>query len=460
MAMSPPCLTHLIQTTGQQKENRPADELILLASQQFLSEEVADPSRLLTAAAVLEAGIAYSPYNPHLKISALFVYGELNAAARAWELFQTLHIKHIQYESCAYLILPILWSGGMYLEAVHVCKEIVRLQRAAAHDAGEYVGRAMENGALSKADEFLRFHKEKMNRSLTCLEAKGLILDGAPLLVQDDKQRALGAMQGIVGDSADVRRATEMAAHALDPFAAFSVFQLHGATTAQDFSDNRDFSILSHDLLVQHDFESPEQVVRRTQRRGYIHGLLIRCALLVELTKGPKKGKVAPPSDELQKRAKSLLEHVVKMQDVGGGDADLAAPMQDSFLSILTLQSRVLAVVSAGMEVESSSSLPPPEGDSLESRETVAYAILEQVREGLMAVHRGLLPWSSVSTACRMLPECLVPVLAVFRMCSNVLDLHGWGKRKCKTKKCAEVLASVALAYRHIVDDALKCLDR
>ena len=40
----------------------------------------------------------------------------------------------------------------------------------------------MEAGTLSKANEFLVFQRDKMNKSVAVLQAKGLILDSAALL--------------------------------------------------------------------------------------------------------------------------------------------------------------------------------------------------------------------------------------------------------------------------------------
>lgn len=74
-------------------------------------------------------------------------------------------------------------------------------------ESTEWTGHAFENGALSKADEFINFHKNRMNNSLTSLQAKGLVLDSASMSVQDEeKQDSLGAVHGIVGGEADVER--------------------------------------------------------------------------------------------------------------------------------------------------------------------------------------------------------------------------------------------------------------
>jgi N-terminal acetyltransferase B complex non-catalytic subunit len=408
--------------------------------------------KLQSAASVLEAAMEYSPHNPHLKISALFVYSQLNAAPRAWELFHTLHIKHIQYESLSYLILPILWSGGMYIEAVSVCKDILRLQRAAAQDAGEFSGRAMDNGAFSKAEEFLRFHRRRMNRSLTCLEAKGIILEGAPLYVQEENQRPLGALQGIVGGPEDIDRAYEIVANVLDPFSAFSVLYL--STSANDASENRDFDVLEFEVLTHWPFASPENIVQETKRRGHVQSLLLRSALVKEVTKGPKKGKIVPPNESLRMRARSLLSYARSTKAFcDEADADPQTKISYHFLRMLILECQVLAVVSSGLNPDS----PSEEAEDMLSREDVGCTLLYRICNGFEA---SRLPPLSIPMVSRMLPECIVPIFSLFSMCAEVCDLFGWGKRKRKSKKASEALARVALALSQVIDAMLIPLNR
>jgi N-terminal acetyltransferase B complex non-catalytic subunit len=399
------------------------------------------------AASVLEAAMEYSPHNPHLKISALFVYAQLNAAPRAWALFQTLHVKHIQYESLSYLILPVLWSGGMYVEAVCVCKDILRLQRSAAQDTGEYSGRAMDSGALSKADEFVRFHRDRMNRSLTCLEAKGIILEGAPLYVQDDKQPSYGAMQGIVGGPDDTSRVYEILANVMDPFSAFSVLQL--SDPPRDVVDNRDFDVLSQDLLIRRSFAGIKDIANATMRRGLVQGLLIRSALVKELTKGPKKGKVVPPSAALRKRCKSLLSCTSVARGFYDASVESSHPRDLLCMRILILECHILTVLSSGLVADSMD-----EAIGIQDREGIVCSYLDQTPQAIDALPRQEFCVASVS---QMLPECILPVFTLFNMCSEVFDLFGWGKRK--NKKCAEGLAVAAKSLGCVVRDMISCLN-
>lgn len=434
-----------------QKENRPADELLSLAVQQlWLDADSIGDSRLLAAASLLEAGMSYSPDNAHLKIAAMLVYAQLRAPARAWELWQGLFIKHIQYESCAYLILPILWSGGLYQETITVCKEIVRLQRVAVQDAGEFSGRAMEHGALSKADEFVRFHRARMNQSLTTLEAKGLILDAAPLFSQNESNGTLGSIHGIVGGEADFERATQIVEESHDPCGAFSLLQLRWPVNsiADTFSDNRDLSVLSGDILLERTFPSKLEIVGQSLRRGHLHSLLIRAAICVEGTKGPKKGKIVSANDSLLMRCKSLNALIDAAARILQDSTRL--PAYGRLEEVLLDECRLVALLAAGLGLDSKTIV----NDTVEAREDATEALLVRILAAVKDAHKELSATGALTIplASSLLPECIVPVVAVFNMCSDLLDLYGWGRRKRKTKRCAGALADAASALGALLD--------
>jgi len=422
-----------------------------------LFEKLKSTAELQTAASILEAGIRYSPYNAHIKMLAILVYSRLHSAARAWELFQKMSIKHIQYESCAFIILPVLRSGGMYQETITICKEIIRLQRIAIHDAGEYSGTAMESGALSKAEEFIRFHRERINKSLSATEAKGLVLDSAPLFVQDGNQGAVGVVHGIVGGSTDFDRAKQIIAEAHDPFAAFSLLRLSGSVdeNGKKLVDNRDLSILSNDLLLRWNFDAPKVTVRDSLRRGHIHTLLIKAALCVESTKGPKKGKVVSAGTTLSRRCSSLLASV-KSTATDSTEWN-SPPGYAEFLKVILNECRVVAVIGGGEQLG-----PERKPDNLETREESALDLMLQICNDLRTAKEALKTLNEqelVQLVSRILPECIIPVFAVFQMCAGILDLFGWGRRKRSTKRCAGALADIALALAGIIDDMLSSLN-
>jgi N-terminal acetyltransferase B complex non-catalytic subunit len=452
-----------------QREARPGDELLLLSVQQLLYQESSSTESLVTAAILLETAINHSPHNAYLQIAAIDVYYHLNAMSRAWELFHALGIKHIQLDSCTYTILPLLMAGGLYNETIEVSNALLRFHAGTARDCSEYAGRAMEAGTLSKANEFLVFQREKMNKSVTVLQAKGLILDSAAVLANvvprkkhdDDPmlEGALGVYQGIVGGDADMGRATQMVAEAHNPYVALTLVSWADSDGSiddgKDMADNRDLSILSQQILYQSKVESKEDIVQAALRRGHIHGLLIRSTLCVDATKGPKKGKIVKSSTELEKRTSSLLDCVKACTEfvdnhtlAEGSEGECCKALMRATMAL----SRTLAMVSAG--------LPTLEKDSLEEREKLAAELLHSQVTDQLKQAKEHLTVLSVKDVCSLLPNYVVPLFALFRMCSNMLTLFGWGRRKRTTKICAGAMADLALAFAGIVQELQSCVER
>jgi N-acetyltransferase B complex (NatB) non catalytic subunit len=410
----------------------------------------------MIAANLLESAIQYSPYNAYLKILAIFVFGCLNAASRSWELFNDLHVKHIQYESLSYLIFPILRCGGMFRETILVGREILGLHHTAAREVADYTGRAMESGAVSKAEEFLLFHREKMSQSLTALDAKGLILDMAPLLV-DENDGVLGAEHGIVGADTDFERVKQMITEAHNPNGVFSLLQLESslADLIVKFSDNRDFSILSYEILWKQPLDSAEVILRESLRRGHQHNLLIRTVLCVEATKGPKKGKVTKSSLELQKRCSSLLQCVDSTETMCS-----SIVFEEHFVSYLHVMRHLcLAVVALSAGLASSGEFML---ETLDTREEVVVAAVVAATESLLRARNNVSEARalSVSEISCLIPDSLVPCFALFQMVAKVADIFGWGRRKRKTKRCAASLSDFALLMTALIDDLLAYLER
>lgn len=437
-----------------QKESRPADEVILLAIQLLLAQNPTQQG-LVLAATLLEKAIEQSPYNAYLKLSQIFVCADLNAVSRSWDLFRELFVKHIQHESCAYLILSLLRAGGMYQEVIKVCKEIIRLQITALRDANEYTGTALENGTLSKADEFVCFQRERMNKSLTTLEAKGLIMDCAPLFKHDDRQEDIGSMHGIVGGEDDLERVQQMISEAHNPLGTFSLLRLKGGVQENlpRISENRDLNALAYQVFSFREFPTTDEIVCDCIRRSHHHNLLIRAALCIDATKGPKKGKVVKTTAELEKRCKSLIARVNEAQAFAESELKASAGYRFVILCMTKL-CRAIAVVSGGFVSDE-----PPSQDSVAFREDQMATFLQQAVEQLQSARAELSLSSSTSLTGLALPEIILPTLALLHMCAKVNDVYGWGKKRREIRKCAGCLYDFMLALRGILDDMDKSLE-
>ena len=464
--------------------------MLLLAVQQLLYCDRNSQDALVTAAVLLETAIHHSPHNAYLKMTAIDVYYQLNAMSRSWEFFQVIGLKHIQLDSCTYTVLPYLITGGLYNEAIDVGNALLRFQAGTARDCGEYAGRAMEAGTLSKANEFLIFQRERMNKSLTLLQAKGIILDSAPLFAKavprkkhdEDPilQGGLGMHQGIVGGDEDLGRATRMVVEAHNPYAALSLVSWADDTGRDEidsasagpangenmaivvdvdqWTDNRDFTIFSHEILYQTKRETKYEMVHDALRRGHLHGLLIRASLCMDAAKGPKKGKIVKNSDEVERRTRSLLKSVdvvtkfVELSPLPDTCHGGAVGCKTLILAMLDL-CKILALISTGLPNQS-------ETDSLEQRELRATEYLQSVATPRLQKGHEELNVTTVQQVCSILPNYIVPTFALFRMCSNVCTLFGWGQRKRYTKRCAGALADWSIEFTTIVKALLAPVER
>ncbi len=444
-----------------QMESRPVDELIILAVQRLLysPEEQRSFTKntidLLIAATILTSAMKYSPYNPHLKICAMHVFGDLDAPIASWDQYMKLSIKHIQYESCSYLILPILRAGGMYNEAISVCGEILGLHASSARDVPDNVGRAMNAGNMSKAEEFLLFHRDKMTKSITILEAKGLILDMAPLIMDErDGTGMFGKQHGIIGAHSDFDRAKQMVSEAHTPHGAFSLLSIQGtfADLKKDISDNRDFTVLSYEILWKRQFDTTEIILSESLRRGHQHNLLIRAALCIEATKGPKKGKVIQPTLELQKRCISMLNYADKTDELC--TSVIPSLSHRPILLVMRELCILIAALSSGLDSNGEFDL-----ETLSQREDAVCSALNRATESLQVAKEESIEMS-LSRICIMIADSVLPMFTLFCMVCKILNQFGWGTRKQKTKRCSAAAAEFAKSFAAIIDAMKLVLER
>ena len=452
--------------------------MVLLAVQQLLfGSDLRTNSRdnkTFIAAVLLESAIQHSPDNAYLKFLAIEVFHRLDATTRSWELYQKIGLKHIQLDSCSFLIYPYLFEGGLYNEAISVSTDLLRFQRSAAQDCGDFSGRAMLSGTLTKADEFMVFHRKKMHRSLTFLYSKGLILDAAPLLATEVPRMkhdanpvlkgGIGITQGIVGGNADIERATQMVAESHNEYAALSIVSSvdrYIANVDGEFlSDNRDFSILTPGRnLSKHKIDSKRTMVQNSLRRGHVHGVLMRASLCLNAMKGPKKGKVVKPTAVLEKRTQSFLDSVLAasiffeddlhtIPDDNDGDDNYEEGCRE-FLHVFLGLCHVLSIVITGLPKADNGD------DSMEQREQLSVDVIEnQVLVRFKKACHKVLPVTSPKTVGSLLPGYILPMFVVFRMCSTACTAYGWGKRKT-TKKVSIAMAEFSKVFQLFLEKSV-----
>ena len=467
---------------GGQKEVLPGDEIMLLTSQ-YLQFQATNPSScdlvapfLLQAAGLLEEAMDQSPYNPHLKIAAIGVYSQLDAAHRALSIYEDLDVKQIQLDSCSYLILPTLIRGGLYTSAIKLSSSILRLHGSTSKDVKEYASKALRNGLIFKAKEMAAFQTEKMRPSLQLLYSKGLVVDAAPLLLPSDlvsdsissgaaeqaKGKApscrLGMEKGFCGDIEDFSRAEQLAVDAELYFNAPSV--IHSAaqsTSANHFvaSDNRDMTINNFEILFHNAYLTQDEMLTESLRRGHMHGLMSRAVMAASAANAPKKGKVPKATEETIYRSQSLTLQLSRAKEFGQvADMDQT---QTALWDACCKLCETILVVMTGTDGEN---------DTLAKREQCAVSIVESATQ-LVQTARAALALicddnkgisSSGANVCELLPNHIVPCYVLLETTANLFALFGWGKRKRMTKASSGALANLAVSFRVLLEDMLQSM--
>jgi len=326
----------------------------------------------------------------------------------------------------------------------------------------------MEKCTISKANEFLVFQRQKMNNSLSVLDAKGIILDCAPLMgtamatkqLNGDAvyQGCLGKMQGIVGGEEDLARATRMVVEVYNPYAALSVvsWACNGGNVedCSTMADNRDLSIHSLNILHRIPTSTKKEIATDALRRGHLHGLLIRATLSLYAATGPKKGKIVKSTSDLEQRTTSMLRCVdsvdVFLREELLGDTR-ETKCSNALLSTKLDLLRVLAIINSG--------LPSTGSDSMEDREKRAIEVLKTKVTTKLREATDSSPLS-VKEVCYILPNFVVPLYATFAMCAKICDIYGWGKRKHKSKPCAAALREVAEEFMKFLYTMFDCISK
>lgn len=448
---------------GGQKETLPGDDIVLLMSQYLQLKAAceitvdATEQHLISVAGLLEEAIEHSPYNPCLKIVAIEVYSGLNATYRAYEHYQAMGVKHIQLDSCSYLILPSLIRGGLYTHAVQLSSSIMRFHSSTSKDVKEYSTKSFRKGYLLKAKELVTFQRQKMRLSAQMIQAKGFVMDCAALLNASDitgaKQKCeirLGSEKGLCGGEEDVARAEQLVRDAQDHFNVPSIMHSSSnVSSAQGLivSDNRDLLVNYFDILQLHRHPSATDIVNESLTRGHAQGLLIRAVMVVDVAKAPKKGKVPKNTDVILSRCQSLLVAVEKARCFAAVGGETMNQIDKSLWEGTCLLCDVIAEV-----IQGNGGSDPT--DSLADRENNAVSTIKLATTSL-AEARAAASTAGESTVCKLLPDRVVPLFTLIETTARLFALFGWGKRKRATKETAAALANLVFLFKELLVEML-----
>ena len=186
---------------GDPREPTPADVFALLAARALAAEasehaaggaagKAAEPPRsrpdsdhprssvlaaltLMASAAVAEEALASSPNHAEIRLGLVSAYALLGAPNASRDAFLPLDCKNIQMDTMVHHALPAAEGGAEASFATHLCDLADRLRADAAKDIGTNVARAYENGAHTKALEFVSF-RERLRDSHASAAMRGV----------------------------------------------------------------------------------------------------------------------------------------------------------------------------------------------------------------------------------------------------------------------------------------------
>jgi len=455
---------------GGQKECLPGDDLVLLTVQllshrnRFEQEE--ERKQMHTYASVLlEYALMHSPYNAYIKIAAVKNLFLIGSGLRAIEVFDDMNVKQIQLDSCSYFVLRNLLDSGLYKEAIDQAGKIIRLHSTSEKDLCSYMPRAFENGNIRRGREMMSWQRNQMSASLQLLEAKGLIMDLAPLLnygdLDDPKSPPpLGIVCGLVGsgDDEERERVEKIIRDSANFLAAPSILNIATESTSFNklWSDNRDFTVNEHEILEESNFVLlPQESVIRAHE----HSVLAKLVLLSQSIKPPKKGKIVKVQDgeALDKRSNSLCQAISSAEFFLSGTKTHYSSVHSTLFRAALKLSKAFSIIVAGRDV---SNAPIDPTDSLTKREERIAPLL---REVVVLINESASLWNGHSSdegtsVRRLLPDILITLFATLKTTANACATFGWGKRKRTTKPIAGCLAEVAGRLQVLVEDLTKTL--
>ena len=128
---------------------------------------------LMASAAVAEEALASSPNHAEIRLGLVSAYALLGASNASRDAFLPLDCKNIQMDTMVHHALPAAEGGAEASFATHLCDLADRLRADAAKDIGTNVARAYENGAHTKALEFVSF-RERLRDSHALAAMRGV----------------------------------------------------------------------------------------------------------------------------------------------------------------------------------------------------------------------------------------------------------------------------------------------
>jgi N-terminal acetyltransferase B complex non-catalytic subunit len=158
----------LIVDCLESTDRQPGDDYLILAAHRLLpntkSERYENGPAIIRAILVIEAGLAQSPFNFHFKLLLIRLYTTIGAVGRAFDLWSTLDVKHIQIATLGHLVVRPVFHLGFFTQWTELAAVFRILWLECERDIPESVSRAFFEGSINAAVEFIEF-RSNLERS-------------------------------------------------------------------------------------------------------------------------------------------------------------------------------------------------------------------------------------------------------------------------------------------------------
>ena len=150
-------LSHL--NAELESSERGHGDLILTVAASLLTERWSSANcktSLLKAMQILTQGLSLSPCNFEFTLALLRLYCEAGSPKKAYELFNSLSIKHIQLESMSHEVMEPLLSSGLSSILGELCSKISLFQKHSSKDVADYTANCYRQQKYHKLPEFYK----------------------------------------------------------------------------------------------------------------------------------------------------------------------------------------------------------------------------------------------------------------------------------------------------------------
>ncbi len=168
----------LVDDKIDSNERQVGDDFLLLAVHKLLplvpgQSRYRNAPVVFQAIAILETGLSRSPENYHFKLLLIVLYMEIKYTERAFAIWSSLGVKHIQLATLTHLVLSPLFAAANQNDIKDLLSSVSSLWKECDKDIPDGISRAFQAGSINAATEFL-FFRRRVERSAILAEAMHL----------------------------------------------------------------------------------------------------------------------------------------------------------------------------------------------------------------------------------------------------------------------------------------------